>query len=475
MNPFTDQTALFTDFYELTMCQGYFLAGRAEDSAVFDYFFRANPFDGGYVVYAGLDDLLNALNGFVFSGDALAFLREQGFAEDFLDYLKDFRFNGAIASVPEGEVVFPIEPVLRVDGTIMECQLIETLLLNCLNFESLIATKAARIRRASGDRIVADFGLRRAQGPGGLLASRAAVIGGVDMTSNVLAGQQYGIPLTGTQAHSWVQSLDDELAAFRQYADAYPDNTVLLVDTVDTLKSGVPNAIIVGQELAQKGYSLKAIRLDSGDLAYLSKKARKMLDEAGFHDTKILVSNQLDEFLIRSILEQSAPVDGFGVGTELITGKKTAALDGVYKLSVYNGQPKLKLSDNPEKTTLPGKKQVCRFYDEDGTFYGDCIALSTESELAIMHHPHEKEKHCRLSGRRNEPLMQTVMENGRIVKQESNVSTIQAYCKQRLNALPEEHRRFEMPHIYKVGISDELDVLRNDMRRQLLAAFNTGE
>lgn len=467
MNALNEHTGLYTDLYELTMAQGYYFAGKKDEPAAFDYFFRDNPFGGGYVIFAGLWNLLEALQNFAFSEEDIDYLRKNGFRDEFLEYLSGFSFNGTITSAAEGEVVFPVEPVLRVEGNIIECQLIETLLLNYLNFESLIATKASRIRRMAGNRMISDFGLRRAQGLGGLQASRAAIIGGVDSTSNVLAGYRYNLKITGTLAHSWVQSFNDELTAFRKYAEVFPENTVLLVDTFDTLNQGIPNAIKVGHELKEKGYQLKAIRLDSGDLAYFSKKARKMLDDAGLHDTRILASNQLDEYVIRSLLEQGAPIDGFGVGTELITGKKTAALDGVYKLSMNNHEPKLKLSDTYEKISLPGVKKLYRYFDRQGLFYADCIALEDEQEPQLMHHPYEINKKCNLSGLDKETLFDKVFEKGRIVHAENNTEAIQEYARKRLTQLPIEHHRFEMPHIYKVGLSDRLNNIRNQIVLEL--------
>jgi len=467
MDILNNHNGFYVDLYELTMAQGYFYAGKKDEPAAFDYFFRDNPFGGGYVIFAGLGNLLKSLENFTFNQQDIEYLKKQGFKDEFLDFLGGFRFRGTITSVREGEVVFPVEPVLRVEGTIIECQLIETLLLNYLNFESLIATKASRIRRVAGERPISDFGLRRAQGLGGLQASRAAIIGGVNATSNVLAGYTYNVPITGTIAHSWVQSFDDELTAFRRYAEVSPENTVLLVDTYNTLNQGIPNAIRVGHELKKKGYWLKAIRLDSGDLSFLSKKARKMLDEAGLNETKILASNQLDEYVIRSLLEQGAPIDGFGVGTELITGKKTAALDGVYKLAMNNHQPKLKLSDTYEKISLPGLKKVFRYFDPEGLFYADCIALDDETEPGVMHHPYEMNKNLRLINLTKEPLYHKVFAGGKILATEHDTLAIQSYAKQRLQQLPVEHQRFEMPHIYKVGISDRLNQMRNKIIQEL--------
>ncbi|RMD73605.1 MAG: nicotinate phosphoribosyltransferase, partial [Bacteroidetes bacterium] len=333
MNLLHPHTGLYTDLYELTMAQGHFFAGRHETRAVFDYFFRKNPFEGGFVVFAGLADLLEALQDFRYSAEDIDYLAAQGFKPEFLDWLRHFRFRGDVWAAREGEVVFPYAPIVRVEGTIVETQLVETLLLNLLNFESLIATKAARMRLVAGDRIIAEFGLRRAQGYGGMQATRAAIVGGANNTSNVLAGLHYGLPVTGTMAHAWIQSYEDELTAFRKFAEQYPERCILLVDTYDTLRSGIPNAITVARELEQRGYRLFGIRLDSGDLAWLSKRARQMLDEAGLTYVKILASNQIDEYVIRSLREQQAPIDGYGVGTRLVTGHSSPALDGVYKLS----------------------------------------------------------------------------------------------------------------------------------------------
>lgn len=461
MDILNNHNGLYTDFYELTMAQGYFKAGMKEKQVVFDYNFRKNPFKGGYVVFSGLADLLESLKNFVYSQKDLEYLEQNGFHPDFLKYLENFKFSGTIKSVREGEIVFPASPVLRVEGNIIECQLIETILLNYLNFESLIATKATRIRQVAGNRMVSDFGLRRAQGLGGLQASRAALIGGVDSTSNVLAGLLYDIAVSGTQAHSWIQSFEDELTAFRKYAENYPDKSILLVDTYDTIRSGIPNAIKVANELKEKGHELKAIRLDSGDLAYLSKKARKMLDEAGLTNTKILASNQLNEYVIRSLLFQGAPIDGFGVGTELVTGKSNGALDGVYKLAMIDKKPTLKLSDTFEKITIPGKKEIYRYYDNEGYFYADCIVMEGENDIKEMHHPYEKGKKCNLQGKQYESLLSLVMDKGEVVNSINSIEEIKNYRIKRLQKLPDEHHRFEKPHIYKVGLSEKLNTLRN--------------
>jgi nicotinate phosphoribosyltransferase len=383
-----DITGTYTDQYQLSMGQVYFLTGRKEQQAVFDYFFRKNPFNGGYTVFAGLQDLLTILERLRFEGEDLEFLQTQGLHPDFLAYLKGFRFSGTIYSSNEGDPVFPTRPVLRIEAPLIEAQIIETLLLNILNFQSLIATKASRIRRVAGERVLIDFGLRRAQSLGGYHASRAAVIGGFDSTSNVRAARDFGLAASGTMAHSFIQSWPDERTAFRRFAEGRPDNCVLLVDTYDTLNSGVPNAIGVAKEMEKRGHRLKGIRLDSGDLAYLARKSRSMLDEAGLQYVKISASNQLDEYVIKSLLEQQAPIDVFGVGTSLVTGQPDAALDGVYKLAMVDDQPLIKLSENVSKITLPHKKQVWRVLDDHGHFLGaDAVGLVPEEDIQLMHHP----------------------------------------------------------------------------------------
>jgi len=458
------ETPLFTDLYQLTMAQGYYLAGKADDRAVFDVFFRTTPFDGGYCVFAGLGEVLPLIAEMRFGDDEREFLRANGFDDAFVDWLADFRFRGDIWSVREGEIVFPRTPILRVHGTLIEAQLVETLLLNMVNFQSLVATKAHRMVDVAGDaRQVIDFGLRRAQGLGGMQASRAAAVGGCVSTSNVLAARRYGLAMSGTQAHSWVQSFDDELAAFRAFADAYGDRTVLLVDTWDTLGSGVPNAITVAKELAERGQKLAGIRLDSGDLAYLSRKARRMLDEAGLHDVQIAASNNLDEHLIKSLLEQDAPIDVFGVGTRLVTAWDDPALDGVYKLAFAGGRDRMKVSDNIEKTTLPGIKRTDRFYNDDGTFYGDGIALESEPALERIHHPLYPDMRSSVAELDREPLLAQVMASGAITDPLPTPAQASAYRAERFAKLPDEHKRFHNPHVYKVGISPGLVEARRAM------------
>lgn len=457
---------LYLDYYELTMAQGYFLSNRHNLKANFDYFFRTNPFGSGYTVFAGLSDFLELLQVFRFGSEAIDYLHQKGFKDEFLDYLKDFKFKGNIFSAQEGEIVFPYEPLIRVEGNIIETQVIESMLLNVINFESLIATKARRIRFVAKDKIVSDFGLRRGQGLASLFASRAAIIGGINSTSNVLAAFNYDLTPAGTQAHSWIQSFGDELEAFRKFAEYYPDNCVLLVDTFDTLRSGIPNAIKVAKELETKGKRLRAIRLDSGDLAYLSKKARKMLDEAGLNYVKIVASNQLDEYLIKSLDEQNAPIDFFGVGTNLITGQKDAALDGVYKISQIEDNPTIKLSEDISKVTLPGRKKIYRYFNGEGKFYADCIALIDEDEIELMIHPFDIYKKCNLMGLKREEILEQVVKDGDVIIPEKSVNEIASYSEFRFSQLPDEHKRFEYPHIYKVGITPKLLELRDNLIRK---------
>lgn len=458
-------TGNYTDLYQIAMSQAYFMEGKQDVSACFDYFFRRNPYNGGYVLFSGLQNVMSALEELRFSQDDITFLAHQGFAPKFLEYLKGFQFRGTIYSSQEGDIIFPNRPVLRIEGKLMEVQLAETLLLNMLNFESLIATKASRMRAVAGDRILSEFGLRRAQGLGAIWASRAAIVGGFDSTSNVYAGQYYNIPIEGTMAHSFIVSHESELEAFRKFVEARPKNSVLLVDTYDTLRSGVPNAIKVAKEMEARGEQLQAIRLDSGDLAYLAKQARKMMDEAGLHNVKIVASNQLDEYLIKSLLDQNAPIDVFGVGTNLVTGEPDAALDGVFKLASSEGMPRLKISENLQKVTLPGIKQVYRLLDKENNFYGaDVVTLHEEEKVDRIHHPFEMGKSLSLKGYDQEPLLQKVMEDGKPLIPNQSLKEIAAYAQKRLAQLPEEYKRFQFPHIYKVGISSKLLALREELR-----------
>ena len=460
--------ALYTDYYELTMAQGYFLTGMAEKKACFDYFFRKLPYKGGYVVFAGLENLLEILKDYSFDMEDIAYLRNRGFKEDFLSYLSHFKFKGTIHSVKEGEIIFPNEPVLRVEGTILETQIIETLTLNYLNFQSLIATKASRIKHAAGNRSVIEFGLRRAQGLGGIHATRAAVIGGAESTSNVYSAFTFGINPSGTMAHSWVESFDDEEEAFRRFGEIYPDNCIFLVDTYDTLRSGIPNAIKVAHEMERAGHRVKGVRLDSGDLAYLSKHARFMLDAAGLHHVKIIATNQLDEHIIKSLLEQGAKIDVFGVGTSLVIGREDAALDGVYKLSKYDGEPRIKISENIEKILIPDVKKIFRYYNGEDKFYADAVVGENEADIDQMVHPHQPTKRLSLSGLKKESLVNCVMKEGKVLIAKQTPYEIATYVQERLALLPDEHKRFEYPHIYKVGASAHLLKVRDKLVNEKL-------
>lgn len=449
-------TAAYTDLYQLTMAQVYFKT-KPNGRAVFDYYFRNNPFDSGYCIFAGLEDVLDILETLQFSASDIEYLKQHNFDDDFLDYLKQFRFQGTIYSSREGDVVFPNRPILQVEANIIEAQIIETVLLNILNFQTLIATKASRIRHSAKQHILIDMGLRRAHATGGYYASRAAAIGGFNSTSNVKAAEDYNMPCSGTMAHSFIQSYENELQAFRDFALWRPKNCVLLIDTYNTLKSGLPNAILVAKEMESRGQKLFAVRLDSGDLAYLSKKTRKLLDEANLQYVQIVASNQLDEFVIKSIKEQGAPIDIFGVGTNLVTGKPDAALDGVYKLSEYNGEPRIKLSENIVKVSLPFKKQVFRVLDSNHMFYGaDAVTLSSETDFSEILHPFDNTKSLDLKNLNLEPLLEKVMENGKKVLGAKSVSEIAAFSQSRLAQLPEEYKRFQNPHRYKIGLSIKL-------------------
>ncbi|HKJ49202.1 MAG TPA: nicotinate phosphoribosyltransferase [Christiangramia sp.] len=454
MNNFS---ATYTDQYQLSMAQVYFKKGHKNHTAIFDCYFRKLPFEGGYAIFSGLEDLLEIISKLRFTESDLEFLKRQGFDDEFLKYLKDFKFRGKIYSAQEGDVVFPTRPIIQVEANIIEAQIIETILLNLLNFQTLIATKASRIRLVAGDATLLDFGLRRAQATGGFYASRAAVIGGFNGTSNVLAGKKFDIPVSGTMAHSFVQSYDDELEAFRDFAQGRPEGCVLLVDTYNTLKSGVPNAIKVAKEMEARGDKLMAIRLDSGDLTYFARQSRKLLDEAGLDYVKIAASNQLDEHVIKSLLEQQAPIDIFGVGTNLVTGDPDGALDGVYKLAFSNGKPRIKISESIFKVTLPHKKQVFRMKDENGKCIGaDAIGLFEEEKISEMFHPFEPYKSMDVSKFHQEPILQKVMENGEMLINKRSLEEISEYSLSRISELPIEYKRFNNPHIYKIGISERL-------------------
>ena len=468
----TRNLTLLTDLYELTMMQGYFKHKDQNETVIFDAFYRTNPCDGGYAICAGLEQVIDYVKNLRFSAEDIDYLRSLGiFEEDFLDYLKDFKFSGDIYAIPEGTVIFPREPLIKIIAPIMEAQLVETAILNIINHQSLIATKAARVcYAAKGDGIM-EFGLRRAQGPdAGIYGARAAMIAGCIGTSNVLCGQMFDVPVKGTHAHSWIMSFPDEYTAFKTYAEMYPKACILLVDTYDTLKSGVPNAIRVFTEMREAGIPLSfyGIRLDSGDLAYLSKKARKMLDAAGFTDAVISASNDLDEYLIDSLKTQGAAITSWGVGTHLITAKDNPSFGGVYKLAAImdeNGVfvPKIKLSENSEKVTNPGNKKIYRVYDkETGKIKADLICLVeeeySEADDLLLFDPLEPWKKTKLKGGTYtlRPLMEQIFDKGECIYTSPKVMDIRAYCLKEQDTLWEETRRLMNPHKVYVDLSKKL-------------------
>ena len=463
---------LLTDLYEITMMQAYFKNNNKNKMAIFDVFYRKNPMDGGYAISAGLEQVIEYINNLHFTEDDINYLASlKIFEDDFLGYLKNFKFTGDIYAIPEGSVIFPREPMLKVIAPIMEAQFIETAILNILNHQSLIATKAARIcYAAEGDGIM-EFGLRRAQGPdAGIYGARAAVIGGCAGTSNVLTGQMFDVPVMGTHAHSWIMSFDDEYTAFYTYAKLYPMACTLLVDTYDTLNSGVPNAIKVFKQMKKEGIELKnyGIRLDSGDLAYLSKKARKMLDDAGFKDATITASNDLDEFLIASLKMQGAEITNWGVGTNLITSKDCPSFGGVYKLAAImedgaNFTPKIKLSDNSEKITNPGNKKIYRIYEkENNKIKADLICLEnetfTENEDMHLFDPHEPWKKTVLKAGTFtlKEMLVKVFDKGQCVYHSDSVMKLRDFAISEMETLWEETKRFENPHQVYVDLSQKL-------------------
>ncbi len=471
---------LLTDLYELTMMQGYFFEGDRNETVVFDAFYRSNPNNNGYSIAAGLEQAIEYIHRLHFEDSDIAYLRSTGmFREEFLIYLREFQFTGDIYAIPEGSVMFPREPFLKVIAPIMQAQLIETALLNIINHQSLIATKAARVVHAAAGEPVLEFGLRRAQGPdAGIYGARAAMIGGCAGTSNVLAGKLFDVPVMGTHAHSWIMSFPDELTAFRTYAKLYPDSCILLVDTYDTLKSGVPNAIKVFREMKESGMELKkyGIRLDSGDLAYLSKKAKKMFDDAGFEDVIISASNDLDEQIISSLKLQGAKVNSWGVGTNLITSRDCPAFGGVYKLAaIFDRErgdfiPKIKLSENAEKITNPGNKTIYRIYGKSsGKVIADLICLVgehfDENRSLMLFDPIETWKKTKLEAGSYtmREMLVPVFRNGRQVYKSPSVMEIREYCRKELESLWDEAKRFSYPHETYVDLSEKLWNMKNEL------------
>ena len=473
---------LLTDLYELTMMQGYYEKGQNEN-VIFDVFFRQNPCNNGYSVCAGLDQVIDYIKNLHFTYDDVDYLRGLGiFKEDFLHYLSGFHFSGDIYAIPEGTVVFPKEPLLKVVAPIMEAQLVETAILNIINHQSLIATKTSRIVFAANGDGIMEFGLRRAQGPdAGLYGARAAMIGGGVGTSNVLAGQMFDVPVMGTHAHSWIMSFPDEYTAFKTYAEMYPDNCTLLVDTYDTLKSGVPNAIRVFQEFKDAGKPLikYGIRLDSGDLAYLSKEARKMLDEAGFPEATICASNDLDEFLLHDLKMQGAAIDSWGVGTNLITSKDCPSFGGVYKLAAIQNEegefvPKIKISENTEKITNPGNKTIYRIYEKaSGKIKADLICFADEvidpKQDLLLFDPMDTWKKTKLAGGTYtvREILLPIFKNGECLYKSPTLKEIAAYCREEKDTLWDETKRLFYPHRVYVDLSQKLYAVKQSLLDQM--------
>lgn len=465
---------LLTDLYELTMLAGYFDEGMVEQPAVFDLFYRTNPYQGSYAVFAGLEPALHFLQDLQFTADDLDYLRSLGiFKPAFLEYLRGFRFRGTVTAPPEGSVVFANEPLLTIEGALAEAQFVETALLNIINFQTLVATKAARLTQAAGDGVVVEFGLRRAQGPdGGISVARAAYVGGVRSSSNVRAGQVFGIPVKGTHAHSWVMAFADELTAFRAYAECFPDSCILLVDTYDTLRSGLPNAMTVARELRARGHEMAGVRLDSGDLAYLSKEARRMFDDAGFPGVKIVASNELDEYVIQSMRSEGGRIDIYGVGTRLATcaGEGGGALGGVYKLVRLGVEPKLKVTSDIAKATLPDRKRVLRAVRADGRFEMDILCLQDERPGSgeTVYDPTNPARHKAIPADVDlVDLRQVVMENGELSTVLPSLDALADRCADQLRRLPEGTLRLTNPHRYKVAMSSGL----HDLRTRLMELY----
>ncbi|HKY31843.1 MAG TPA: nicotinate phosphoribosyltransferase [Candidatus Polarisedimenticolia bacterium] len=467
--------ALLVDLYELTMAAGYLRRGMLQRPAAFDLSFRRTPFGGGYAVFAGLEPALDHLVALRFGGDELRYLQTLGLFDDrFLSWLGSVRFSGRVTAVAEGEVVFGGEPLLTVEGLLGECQIVETALLNLVNFQTLVATKAARVCLAAGGSGVVEFGARRAHGPDGALgATRAAFIGGAAATSHLQAGRSFGIPVSGTQAHSWVMAFPTELEAFRAYAEAFPDQCTLLVDTYDTLRSGVPNAVTVARELRAAGHELRGIRLDSGDLAYLSRQARRMLDDAGFPGVGIVASNELDEQVIESVRKEGGRVNLYGVGTQLVTGggEEGGALGGVYKLVELDGGPRVKVSSDPAKSSIPGRKRLWRAMgrgasEADGRFQMDVLSAAEETPAPgdLVVDPANPMRTSRVPrGAELVDLRCVVMDEGRRCGPSPALAEAASRARESLKRLPEGTLRLLNPHRYRVALTRRLHALRARM------------
>ena len=464
---------LLTDLYQLTMLNGYFEKNIHEDVVVFDMFFRKNACDGGYTIICGIEQLVEYINNLHFSDDDLKYLKSLGlFSDKFLDFLKDFKFTGDIYAVEEGTIMFPKEPIITVKAPLYQAQLIETALLTIVNFQSLIATKASRVCYAAQGDPVFEFGLRRAQGPdAGTYGARAAVIGGCAGTANVLAGKMFDIPVVGTHAHSWVQKFDTELEAFQAYADVYPDNCLLLVDTYDVLNSGVPNAIKVFDNLKAKGHKPKGIRIDSGDLQYLSVEAKKLFEEAGYYDLSYTASNDLDEYTIASLKSSGAAINSWGVGTKLITSAESPSLGGVYKLAgSYSGEtliPKIKVSEEPEKINNPGLKKVIRIYNNENIAEADLIMLHDEeidtSKPLTIFDPTYTWKKTTFNNYTVKELQKPLFKNGECKYVSKSVGEVKEYVADQLSTFWDAYKRFSNPKKYKVDLSDNLWKLKTDL------------
>ncbi|MHA2089420.1 MAG: nicotinate phosphoribosyltransferase [Candidatus Kariarchaeaceae archaeon] len=495
MDTLNKSHSLFVDYYELTMAQGYFNSGKIDELATFEFFFRENPFNGGFSVICGVEDAIKFIQNFSMTPSDLDYLEsKKKFSQEFLEYLAKLRFDGVIRGLPDGTIAFPYEPIIQLTGKLGILQLLETAILNIINFQSLIATKAARICYASRrEDTVIEFGLRRAQGEGGILGAKASVIGGCFATSNVLAGKLFDLSVTGTHAHSWIQSFPTELDAFRAYARSFPDNTTLLVDTYDVLRSGVPNAIRVATDLAENGFSLKGIRIDSGDLGWLAIKSAKMLDQAGFTDVKIVLSSDLDEYIIESIIHQiqinyntmedqkkaQQLIDRliWGVGTNLITGSggKQAAFGGIYKLVELENKPVIKISENRAKTTNPAKKNLWRITDLNGKWVADVMSLFHEQPPKkgdTIYHQSDPSKFMTLKE------CEAIQLHIDLVKMYNSFPTENSWREARIRRsnqmkqIDGSHVRFLNPHFYKISMTEPLFQMKNDLVKEQLSKFD---
>ena len=470
---------MLCDYYELTMGNGYLLSGIGNRIVYFDVFYRNNPDNGGFAVAAGLEQVVEYINELKFTDEDIEFLRSKGcFCEEFLEYLKNFKFEGDVWAIPEGTVVFPGEPLMIVRAPAIQAQFIETFVLMMINHQSLIATKAARLTRAAKGRAISEFGSRRAQGAdAAMLGARAAYIGGVNSTACAIVDRDFGVPSTGTMAHSWVQMFDSEYEAFKTYCEIYPENATLLVDTFNVLESGIPNAIRAFREvLLPRGITKCAIRIDSGDVTYLSKKARKMLDDAGFTECKVVVSNSLDEYIIRELIRQGAEIDAFGVGERLITAKSDPVFGGVYKLCAVEGKngeiiPKIKISENVGKITTPHLKKLYRLRDrETGKAEADLLCVYDETvddtQPIELFDPEHIWKRKTLTNYTATELLCRIYDKGRLVYELPSIHDIRQHCAEEIEGMWDEVRRFTNPHNYYVDLSQKLWDIKHEMISQ---------